>query len=337
MRKALTLVAFSVSCLAAQAQLAITDSLTVGSIATLLEGIGVTVSNVTVNCPERAMGHFIGTSELSITEGLVLTTGIADSVAGPVGAFAGFGWGNPGDLDLDLDAGNGPLTLDACILEFDCVPQGDTLLFNFSFGSEEYQEFVGSAFNDAFAIYLSGPGFQPRVNVAAIPGGTIVAINNVNDLSNTAYYHNNETPLAGQFVAYDGFTTNLTAFAVVQPGLAYHFKVVIADMADMVFDSGVFLEAFSFRSPLFTTGVADGGADRFKLHASGDALVLSGPEALQAGQPVLVYDMGGALVLQGVTSGPRTSLPIGGLKQGLYVVHLPGSGLAPVRFVREQR
>ncbi|MBL8001845.1 MAG: choice-of-anchor L domain-containing protein [Flavobacteriales bacterium] len=335
MKRLYTLLAGTATVLAANAQISITDSLTVGTIATLLEGIGVTVTNVQVNCPERAMGHFNGSSELAIAQGLVLTSGIADSVAGPVGAFASFGWGNPGDPDLDMDAGNGGLTLDGCALEFDCVPQGDTLLFNFSFGSEEYQEFVGSSFNDAFAIYLSGPGYTPRVNVAAIPGGTIVAINNVNDGTNSAYYHNNETAPSGQFVAYDGFTTNLTAFAVVQPGQSYHFKVVIADMADMVFDSGVFLEAFSFRSPLFTTGVDGATDERFKLAMQGDELLLSGPAGLGAGQPVLVHDMGGSLVFQGLTTGPRTTLAVGGLKQGLYVVHLPGSGLAPQRFVRE--
>jgi hypothetical protein len=335
MRTAVTLAACAFTAISAQAQLTITDSLTVGTIATLLEGIGVTVSNVTVNCPGRAMGHFTGTSELSIAQGLVLTTGAADLVAGPVGNFAGEALMTPGDADLELGLGGGVPSYDACVLEFDCVPQGDTLLFNFSFGSEEYQEFVGSAFNDVFAIYLSGPGFNPPVNVAAIPGGTIVSINNVNDNINSTFYHNNEVPPAGQFVAYDGFTTNLTAFAVVVPGLTYHFKVAIADVSDQVLDSGVFLEAFSFRSPLFTTGVHGTSNARFKLVVQGDQLVLSGPEALTAGRPVLVYDMGGALVLRGATSGPRTSLPVGGLKQGLYVVHLPGSGLAPQRFVRE--
>ncbi|MBK7086603.1 MAG: hypothetical protein IPH53_18905 [Flavobacteriales bacterium] len=58
MKKLLPSAAFSLFALAGQAQLTITDSLTIGSITTLLEGIGVTVSNVTVNCPERAIGSF---------------------------------------------------------------------------------------------------------------------------------------------------------------------------------------------------------------------------------------------------------------------------------------
>ncbi|MBK8947745.1 MAG: T9SS type A sorting domain-containing protein [Flavobacteriales bacterium] len=334
MPRTLTLLACA-GALSAQAQLTITDSLTVGSISTLLEGIGVVVSNVTVNCPEAAMGHFIGTSELAITEGLVLTTGLADLVTGPVGNWATLGWGSPGDPDLDLDAGTGIPTNDACVLEFDCVPQGDTLLFNFSFGSEEYQEFVGSSFNDAFAIYLSGPGFMPRVNVAAIPGGTIVAINNVNDLLNTGYYHNNETPVAGQYVSYDGFTTNLTAFAVVQPGLTYHFKVAIADMADAAFDSGVFLEAFSFRSPMITTGLDEESLPMLQLLRRGDALFMLVPPDQAHGQEVFVFDPAGHLVQRARVQDHAVTIDIADLKPGLYVVRVDDDSIPPLRFVKE--
>ncbi len=307
MPRTLTLLACA-GALSAQAQLTITDSLTVGSISTLLEGIGVVVSNVTVNCPEAAMGHFIGTSELAITEGLVLTTGMADLVTGPVGNWATLGWGSPGDPDLDLDAGTGIPTNDACVLEFDCVPQGDTLLFNFSFGSEEYQEFVGSSFNDAFAIYLRGPGFMPRVNVAAIPGGTIVAINNV---------------------------TNLTAFAVVQPGLTYHFKVAIADMADAAFDSGVFLEAFSFRSPMITTGLDEESLPMLQLLRRGDALFMLVPPDQAHGQEVFVFDPAGHLVQVARVQHDAVTIDIADLKPGLYVVRVDDDSIPPLRFVKE--
>ena len=64
---------------------------------------------------------------------------------------------------------------------------------------------------------------------------------------NADFFGDNEAQLR-QSVAYDGFTTNLTAFAVVVPGEAYHFKTAVADVADAAFDSGVMLEAFSFRS-----------------------------------------------------------------------------------------
>ena len=334
MKKLLPTAAFSLFALAGQAQLTITDSLTIGSITTLLEGIGVTVSNVTVNCPERAMGHFIGTSELAITEGLVLTTGGADLVAGPVANFASDYLGTPGDADLDNALGMGGITYEACVLEFDCVPQGDTLLFNFSFGSEEYQEFVGFNFNDVFAIYLSGPGFGTPTNVAAIPGGTVVSINNVNAATNPGYYYDNEVP-AGQYVSYDGFTTNLTVFAVVQPLQPYHFKIAIADVADGVFDSGVFLEAFSFRSPMLTTGLNEASLPSLQLFRRGDELFMVVPPETAHGQHVLVFDAAGHVSRRTNAVGGFISIGIEDLSSGIYVVRVDDNSLPALRFVKE--
>ena len=334
MKKLLPAAAFSLFALAGQAQLTITDSLTIGSITTLLEGIGVTVSNVTVNCPERAMGHFIGTSELAITEGLVLTTGGADLVAGPVANFATDYLGTPGDVDLDNALGMGGITHEACVLEFDCVPQGDTLLFNFSFGSEEYQEFVGSSFNDVFAIYLSGPGFGTPTNVAAIPGGTVVSINNVNALLNSGYYYDNEAP-AGQYVSYDGFTTNLTVFAVVQPGQPYHFKVAIADVADGALDSGVFLEAFSFRSPMLTTAINEQARPTMQLVRYGDELTMLLPMGSAGNQEVLVFDAAGHVSQRTNAVGGFITIGIQDLSSGIYVVRIDDHSLPAVRFVKE--
>ena len=210
-----------------------------------------------------------------------------------------------GDADLDMDLGTPGLTMDACALEFDCVPVGDSLLFNFSFGSEEYPEYVGSSFNDAFAIYITGPGFLVPTNVAAIPGGTLVSINNVNAGVNYTYFHDNQDP-PGQYVAYDGFTTNLTAFAVVQPGETYHFKVVVADVADMVFDSGVFLEAFSFHSPLHANGITGSQHNAMRLFQQGDNLLLHVSAAAVQGQPVLILDATGSIVRQQRLSNAMT-------------------------------
>ncbi|MEO8067926.1 MAG: choice-of-anchor L domain-containing protein [Flavobacteriales bacterium] len=335
MKKLVALSALGMAALGANAQLTITDSLTIGSITTLLEGIGVTVSNVTVNCAEHAMGHFIGTSELSITEGLLLTSGAADMVAGPSGNFATWYSSTGGDADIEAALAMGNITYDVCALEFDCMPQGDTLLFNFSFGSEEYQEFVGSSFNDAFAIYLSGPGFPVATNVAAIPGGTIVSINNVNALLNGGYFYDNEFP-AGQYVAYDGFTTNLTVFAVVQPGQPYHFKVVVTDVGDQAFDSGVFLEAFSFRSPMLTTGIRPAAQPALQASMVDGSLLLDLGRDGAAPMPLTIVDAAGHVVFNGTTTGRRTVLGLSTVVAGLYAVRLDGTGeVLTARFVKD--
>ncbi len=335
MKRSLTLGLTAVTALAANAQLTIVDSLDVGSLSSLLEGIGVTVSNVVVNCAPTAMAQFGGSSELSITQGLLLTSGSADMAANPSSYFASQSYFTPGDLDLDMGLGSPGLTHDACGLEFDCVPQGDTLLFNFSFGSEEYPEYVGSSFNDAFAIYISGPGFGVPTNVAAIPGGTIVSINNVNAGTNAGYFYDNETP-PGANVAYDGFTTNLTAFAVVQPGETYHFKVVVGDVADGVFDSGVFLEAFSFRSFVdASTSVQERNDAVLSISVHGDDLQLRLPSNAVHGQSVQLINAAGGIVRQSAANGTHLNMDLGGLGQGMYFVKVLDSELAPARFVRQ--
>ena len=215
-----------------KAQLTITDSLATPDIANLLSGFGVNISNLIVNCDPIAMGEFAGVSEIPISQGLLLTSGWADNLYGPNNNAQTTGVLQlPGDPDLDLMIQS--ITYDACVVEFDCIPQGDTLLFNFAFGSEEYPEFVGT-FNDAFAILLSGPGINGVQNVAQLPNGDIVSINNVNDVTNSSYYFDNSNP-AGVYTAYDGFTQNLEVFAVTIPDSTYHFKIVIADNNDYAF------------------------------------------------------------------------------------------------------
>ena len=326
----LALVLFATS---ASAQLTVTDSLSSASIAQLLAGLNVEISNVQVNCANSAMGHFSGTSEMEITEGLVLTSGQADLVAYPVGMFASAYVGAPGDADLNFSlAGTGGITQDACVLEFDCTPLGDTLLFNFSFGSEEYLDFVGSSFNDVFAIYLTGPGYPFPTNVAALPDGTPVSINNVNNGINSNYFYNNEAG-NGLYVAYDGFTTNLTAFAVVSPEEDYHFKVAVADVSDGVFDSGVFLEAFSFRSELgMTTGIDEA---LLCVQCTNYGWVATVPHN-NVGDELVVTDAKGSVVQRERISSERLDLDLGGLGQGLYVVRVLGDNtLRPVRIVKE--
>jgi hypothetical protein len=306
----------------AKAQLTINDTLTTTQITNLLEGFGVTVSGLTVNCPPLAMGEFNGTSEMAITHGIVLTSGSARAAADSVTAFAsGGGMGYPGDSDLNVLSG--AMTYDACVLEFDCLPVGDTLLFNFSFGSEEYPEFVGS-FNDVFAIFISGPGIPGVVNCAAIPGGTPVAINNVNDVTNSMYYYNNESP-AGQYVAYDGFTTNLTAFAEVTPGALYHFKVAIADAMDAIFDSGVFLEAFSFRSVMADpTGVKEEAAlavSVFPNPGTGSYTLRDKKQNL-IGSTLTVMNVLGEVVLSKQISEESTMFDLTEYSSGIYFVNV---------------
>src|SRR5690606_16446232 len=81
--------------------------------------------------------------------------------------------GNGGDPDLTVLI-NGP-TFDKCIVEFDFVTTGDSVRFDYVFGSEEYLNYTCSYFNDVFGFFLSGPGIAGPFtggakNIAIVPG-----------------------------------------------------------------------------------------------------------------------------------------------------------------------
>ena len=234
-----------------------------------LLGSGVQAFNITYTGSPTAIGFFDGeNTNIGLDRGVIMTTGtVIDTTEfgariGPHGpndaTGAGIDNNEPGDPDLTALDASGAGTFNAAVLEFDFIPTGDTLRFNYVFASEEYPEFAPpqGGINDVFGFFLSGPGIVGQQNIALIPGTTDpVSINNVNAITNQAFYIANGTGAAGepQFtdstaVQYDGFTTVLEAFAIVIPCTTYHIKLAISDVSDGVLDSGVFLEAESFGS-----------------------------------------------------------------------------------------
>ncbi len=237
----------------------------------VLLGQGVTASNITFTGNALQIARFTATpsTSLGISNGILISTGnaLTSSVDGPQGPNdnAGISTDVNGNADADLNTIIAPdVTQDAAALEFDFVPQSDTLKFKYIFSSDEYNEFV-SGFNDVFAFLLSGPnpagGNYVKTNVAIVPSSTLaVSIKNVNNgvkgnvagmpdqstgpCKNCAYYRDNYN--SNVDIQFDGLTTVLTAVAAVNCGQTYHIKMVIADAVDGSVDSGVFLEGGSF-------------------------------------------------------------------------------------------
>ena len=223
----------------------------------ILLGGGVQVSNVVLTGSGQAYGSFTaGNTNLGLNSGILLTTGIISGPDGPKGPNnrpdAGIDNNYQGSALLNAEFGFSQPTFNATTLSFNFIPQGDSIAFRYVFGSEEYREFVGSEFNDVFGFFISGPnpsgGNYQNQNIALLPNGTKVAINNVNHLTNSQYYFDNELPSPGFFIQYDGYTRVLTARAKVVPCSTYTLRLAIADVADGIYDSGVFLEAKSFSS-----------------------------------------------------------------------------------------
>jgi gliding motility-associated-like protein len=243
------------------AQLNINQGINPDELVQMLTGSGVTISNIKYKGSAYAKGSFSGSSNLGLSKGIILTTGCAINAKGPNNKEETTCRNNfAGDPQLDGMAGGN--TRDAAILEFDIVPQSDTLSFRYVFGSEEYPNFVGS-FNDIFAFFISGPGISGFRNIALIPGtGLAVSINNVNKFKNEQFFiDNGDGRPSGppNSVQYNGFTTVLTAKSHVIPCQTYHLKITIADNLDEQYDSGVFLEAGSIQSKGSALKLCSGG------------------------------------------------------------------------------
>ncbi|MFA6127960.1 MAG: choice-of-anchor L domain-containing protein [Bacteroidales bacterium] len=293
----------------------------------------LTSSNVTFTGTASQIGFFTkGTSSFPINEGIILSTGNIADAEGPNMDF-GTTTQHGGAGDASINSITSGTSADAAVLQFDFVPAGNTIQFNYVFASEEYAEFVAAAYNDAFAFLLSGPGIgdgtpSTAVNIALIPStSTPVSINTVhgqgytqgstfeadllalmtyptnfghpwervpndaigaygtagsryyyliapvsaapsNPPLNETYYVDNghfkdryiNNPSTGRRqleyangngsleMEFDGRTTMLSATHAVTACETYHIKIVVADVSDQKWDSGVFLEGRSFTS-----------------------------------------------------------------------------------------
>lgn len=275
-RRTLSLAALIACSTLLHGQLVVNNTQTVNDLVqNVLLGGGVTVSNITFNgMPGNGITDQVGSfnsanANVGIGNGVFMATGNVQVALGPNNVDAasipisGLSYA---DADLQTLA-DGQEIFDAAILEFDFIPSGNQVSFNFVFASEEYLEFVYE-YNDVFGFFLSGPGISGpyannAANIALIPGTTTpVSINSLNANDYSAYFVDNGDGFtfpynsSPQYIQFDGFTTPITASATVQCGQQYHIKLAVGDALDPLYDSGVFLQANAFSSPSMDLSVS---------------------------------------------------------------------------------
>lgn len=216
-------------------------------VTTLLgSGISVTPGSITYQGSDTQGGTFSdgSASGLGFDKGIILTSGTAAGAIGPNSESVYTGNSGSG-ANAQLSAVSGFNTNDANTLSFSFQSTGGDLFFNYIFASEEYNEFVNSEFNDVFAFFVDG------VNVALLPNGDPVSINNVNCGNpfsgagpNCSSFINNEDGVHN--LQYDGFTQAFTASVLGLTAGTHTMSFAIADASDDVLDSAVFIEANSF-------------------------------------------------------------------------------------------
>lgn len=194
---------------------------------------------------------------LSIVNGLFLTTGVPQGAIGPNNSPSISSVNNNNltpDKNLALLVGNAQL-YDAAIVEFDIQIDADSLIFKYAFASEEYLEYLD--FNDVFGLFISGTGLNnnPKdttYNLAVLPDGkTPISVSSINHLKNKDYYVSNDYNIDLKLFKtwqYDGFTKALIAGIKVKPKQKYHVKFAIADCKDPYYDSAIFIDAFGIKT-----------------------------------------------------------------------------------------
>ena len=239
----------------------------------ILLGEGVEAFNITYTGGASQLGYMTGGEDVfTIGSGLVLSSDAAVNIAcefGTCGDCLGTAFNDPDLLDI---ANSVPPLInqnfsvssvnDGCVLEFDFTASGDSISFNYVFGSDEYEAWINTQYNDVFAFFLSGPGIvgeyaspagfpDGAVNIAGVPDADPplpITISSVNSGTNSQYYVNNQSENG---ICILGYTQTFTAEAAVQCGETYHIKLAIADGSDTALESIVVLEEGSFASNSF--------------------------------------------------------------------------------------
>lgn len=306
----------------------------------VLLGAGINAFNITyngsaasANTAQQSVRRFNkGTSNFPISEGVLLNTNNAPMIS-----------------DADLDAISAGLfdPENGVIIEFDFVPSGDTLSFNYIFASSEYSDYTCDWMNDVFGFFISGPGISGpymgnAMNIATVPNSNNipVGISTVNSgsptgsgvASNCALADPNWQANSQYFTfayttalssvpsgpAYNGSTVVLPANSSLSCNDTFHIKMAIANVFDASHDSGVFLEANSFSS---------GGVDiTIETNtATSDTLVIEGCTEANVYFTRPSNQVNDTLVIHFDVTGTATSgVDFPELAPGDSVVFLPG-------------
>ncbi len=194
-------------------------------------GKGLTITSVEYSGVWDASGTFTA-GPLGIPDGALLTSGQATIALPPNNSGSmGRSNGKAGDpLCNQLIPGYTSYDAARLTIKFNLAAGYDGISFLFVFGSEEYPEWVGTAYNDVMGVYLNG------VQVAKDSGGYPITING-------PFF--NSTNVVGPTQSnteYDGSTNLLQTKAPLAGGSTNNTLVfVVCDAGDMIYDSGMFV------------------------------------------------------------------------------------------------
>ncbi len=233
--------------------LPINTGATASQMADTIFGPGITVNSASYTGANLASGIYTNGDTISpeLTpgdSGVILSTGRATGITNNSGSLntntstgRSFSNGQPGDSDFSAISG-GLNTFDASFLEVNFTPNGDLLTLDFVISSEEYPEYINSAFLDVVGIWVNGT--QATVTV----GNGNVSVGNINGNTAANLYRDNQ---ADQFnTEMDGFTVTLSVAAPVNAGVPNTIKIGVADVSDSTYDTNLLIAGGSAQASL---------------------------------------------------------------------------------------
>lgn len=305
-----------------------------------LSGSGVTISDIIYVGSSEALSYFsANTQNMPFHSGFLMTTGYRNFVAGPNNdSKSGIDNGYPGSNIMNTYTGGS--SHNAAILSFDLIPSGDSLKIKYIFGSDEYPEYVGAPYSDAFAIFVQGPGINGTVNIATVPNYSYLSTNTINGGNsggqgsgygpspaiNSALFtdngNGNQAPYntSSGYLQYDGLTKPLTAKTKVIPNQTYHIMIIITDGTDGIYDSGVFIEEGGI-----TASIGENNLDNFVnvfYNASNQQATIQITE-YQEKLTYSIVDLSGKIMSQSKIS-ETTSIDMSNYSSGMYLIQVEG-------------
>jgi hypothetical protein len=196
------------------------------------------------DCPTAIADSFIGGFPTEGTTYGVFTTGnAAYADDANVAANTGQSWGVTGSPW-------GTSVYDWNTYRFDLVPATTSCLaFDFKFYSDEFPEFIGSQFNDAFIAQLgAGPAISidPATGAISAPGNFAAGAGDMISVNESGPSATSEAEAFG--TTYDGATALLTARVPVVAGATNSLFLSLFDQGDSIYDSAVFVDNIRYET-----------------------------------------------------------------------------------------
>jgi hypothetical protein len=210
-----------------------------------LSSVTATLNNHTNGAGAVSSGTYTNASgTYGIGPGIVLSTGNAEDYSDGPNTEVGkttdyFAFATPAQ-DTLLDPITGDLDhwdVTDFTLNFDMEPGFTEIFFNVTFGSEEYDEFVGSSFIDGFGLYVNG------TNIAFVNGDPV-------NINHPDFEFTTGTELNGVLNGSQGdFGPYVHTFSSLVNPTGNTMTFIIGDTDDSVVDSTVYLSQLGGSPP----------------------------------------------------------------------------------------